>query len=273
MKVFLNGKFVDEEEASFSLFDAGFLYGQGLFETMRAYNGRIFRIDSHLKRLFNSAPLVDLELDMDRPSLKNNLESSLKKNSLKDAYVRLTLWQGKDRVNTAIFAQGYNFLKREDYEKGFRAVISSYRQNEFSLLSRIKSASYLLLLLAYKEAKKKNADEALLLNTQNFIAEASRANIFLVKDNCLLTPSLDCGCLAGITRDTVFGIAEKEKINIIETRISRKELKKCDEAFLTNSLIEIMPLVNIEGEPLNKGTPGKITELVLRRYRALIDKC
>ena len=125
------------------------------------------------------------------------------------------------------------------------------------------------LLLAYQEAKKKTADEAILLNTRDFLAEASRANIFLVKDNCLLTPSLDCGCLPGITRDTVLGLAAKERIKVIETKLKPEDIQRADEAFLTNSLIEVMPLVAVEGRPIKKGIPGKITERILKRYKGL----
>jgi branched-subunit amino acid aminotransferase/4-amino-4-deoxychorismate lyase len=162
-------------------------------------------------------------------------------------------------------------LQKEDYWKGFRAVISKhFRQNEFSPLSGIKSANYLPMLLAYRQAKAQGYDEALLLNTQGFLSEASRSNIFFVKDNCLITPSSDCGCLPGITRDTVLSIAAREKIQCLEAKVSPEELKKADEAFLTNSLVEVMPLVAADGRPILKGKPGKITELILKRYRSLI---
>ncbi|OGX18010.1 MAG: hypothetical protein A2Y01_03870 [Omnitrophica WOR_2 bacterium GWC2_44_8] len=270
MKIWLNGKFVKEEEAKVSITSAGFLYGQGVFETMRAYNERVFRLDSHLERLFKALPILNLELAAGYEVLKKAVKQALKENNLKDAYLRITTWQGKDKAEAVVFARNYNFLNKEDYRKGFKAIVSSFRQNEFSVLSGIKSANYLPLLLAYQEAKKKNADEAILLNTRGFLAEASRANIFLVKDNCLLTPSLDCGCLPGITRDTVLGLAGKEKIKVIETKLKPEDIRKADEAFLTNSLVEIMPLVSLEHKPIAKGIPGKITERLLQRYRALV---
>ena len=270
MKIWFNGKFVKEEEAKVGITSAGFLYGQGAFETMRAYNERVFRLDSHLERLFKALPILNLELAVGQEVLKKAVKQALKENNLKDAYLRITVWQGKDKAEAAVFARAYNFLNKEDYCKGFKAIVSSFRQNEFSLLSGIKSANYLHLLLAYQEAKKKNADEAILLNTRDFLAEASRANIFLVKDNCLLTPSLGCGCLPGITRDTVFAIARKEKLKCLEARITSEDLEKADEAFLTNSLIEIMPLVSVDDRPIKKGMPGKITELLLARYRSLL---
>lgn len=271
MKIWINGKFVKEGEAKVDIASAGFLYGQGVFETMRAYNEKIFRLDAHLERMLRSLAVINMQLDMENDGLKEAVKRCLKENNLKDAYVRLTLWQGRSgKINIVVIAQRYNFLKKEDYEKGFQAIISpTFRQNEFSPLSRIKSANYLHLLLAYQEARKQNADEALLLNTRGFLAEASRGNIFLIKDNCLLTPSLECGCLAGITRDTVLGIAGKEKIKAIETRLEPGDIQRCEEAFLTNSLIEIMPLVIIDNRRIKKGTPGKITELFLKRYRQL----
>ena len=270
MKVFLNGEFIEKEKARVSVFDHGFLYGQGLFETMRAYNRKIFRVDSHIERLFKSAPIINLGLPFDRASLKSCLAACLEENDLKDAYVRLTVWQAQEAVNFAVFAKEYSFPEKKDYEKGARAIISCFRQDEFSPLSRIKSSNYLHLLLAYQEAKKKGMDEAILLNSRGFVCEASRANIFIVKDNCLLTPSLDCGCLPGIARDTLISIAAREKIETIEAEIAREDLGECQEAFLTNSLIEVMPLVGVDSRPVGQGFPGKITEIVLREYKKIV---
>jgi branched-chain amino acid aminotransferase len=272
MKIYLNGKFVRQEEARVSVFAPGFLYGQGVFETMRAYNRKILRLDSHIERLFASATYINIAHPVAADVLKEAALGCLKENNLKDAYVRITMWQSEtEKANVAVFAKSYNFLSEKDYRKGFKAIISrTFRQNEYSPLSGIKSANYLTLLLAYQEAKRQNADEALLLNTQGMLAEASRANIFLVKDNCLITPSLDSACLPGITRGTVLDIASREKIDAIETKVSPQELWKADEAFLTNSLIEVMPLVSADGKPIHKGTAGKITELIRKRYRSLI---
>lgn len=273
MKIYLNGKFLKQEEASSPILEPGFLYGQGLFETMRSYGEAVFRLDAHIERLLKSCPVIDIRLDMDAHSLKAAVKRSLKENNLKDAYVRVTAWQGEGRANVSIVARSYDFLRKEDYLRGFRVIVSRlFRQNEFSPLFGVKSANYLHLFLAYQEAKKSNADEALLLNTRGFIAEASRANIFLVKDNCLITPSLECGCLAGITRDTVLGIAAKAGIKIIEDKIKVEDLRGCDEAFLTNSLIEVMPLVALDNNPLHKGAVGRITDLIIKRYRSLAHK-
>jgi branched-chain amino acid aminotransferase len=271
MKIYLDGKFVEEKEARVSILDPGFLYGQGVFETMRAYNKKIFRLDSHIERLLKALPLLQIEPAVEDHRLKEAVLKSLSENNLKDAYVRLTIWRGVDKGHIAIFARSYDFLQKEDYRKGFRAVISKhFRQNEFSPLSGIKSANYLPLLLAFRQAKAQGYDEAILLNAQDFLSEASRANIFFIKDNCLITPSLECGCLPGITRDTVLSIAAKEKIQCLEAKVSPEELKKADEAFLTNSLIEVMPLAAVDDSPILKGKPGKITELILKRYRCLL---
>lgn len=271
MIIYLDGKFVDEKEARVSISDPGFLYGQGAFETMRAYNKKIFRLKSHIDRLLKALVLLQIKIDGGAKQLEQAVSQSLSENTLKDAYVRITAWQGIDAGHIAIFARSYDFLQKEDYQKGWRAIISKdFRQNEFSPLSGIKSANYLPMLLAYRQAKAQGYDEALLLNTQGFLAEASRANIFFIKDNCLITPTLDCGCLPGITRDTVLSIAAKEKIKIIEAKVPSEELKKADEAFLTNSLIEVMPLVESDGRPVLRGKPGKITELILKRYRSLL---
>ena len=272
MKIYLNGRFLKREEARIRVLDPGFLYGQGLFETMRAYNGRVFRLDSHIQRLISSLAVIGIDAPLEAGSLKEAVKRGLKENGLKDAYARLTVWQGEDnKVNVAVIIKPYCFPGREEYQKGFRTMLSAFRQNEPSPLCRVKSANCLHLLLAYQEARKNNCDEALLLNTRGFLAEASRGNIFLVKDKCLLTPALDCGCLPGITRDTVLTLARKEKIKAIEARLTLEDLKRAQEAFLTNSLIELMPLVSVDGRPVNKGQPGEITLRLLKRYRALVN--
>ena len=272
MRIYFNGKFVRQDEARLSVLDPGFLYGQGIFETMRAYQGRVFRLDSHIRRLLDSLVIIGIDAPLEAGSLKEAVKRCLKENDLKDAYVRLTVWQGEDnKVKVMAIAKPYRFPGKEDYQKGFKAMLSASRQNEFSPLCRVKSANYLRLLLAYQEAKKNNFDEALLLNTKGFLAEASRSNIFLVKDKCLLTPALDCGCLPGITRDTVLALAGKEKIKAIEARLTLEDLGRAQEAFLTNSLIEVMPLVSLDGKPVNKGAPGEMTQRILKRYRALIN--
>lgn len=272
MRIYLNGKFVRQEEARLSVLDPGFLYGQGLFETMRAYNGEVFRLDSHIQRLLNSLAIIGIDALIEPDSLKEAAKRCLKENDLKDAYVRLTLWQGEDnKVKVMAMAKPYRFPGKEEYQKGFKAMLSSFRQNESSLLCRVKSANYLHLLLAYQEARKNNFDEALFLNTKGFLAEASRGNIFLVKDNCLLTPELDCGCLPGITRDTVLALAAREKIKAIEARLTLEDLERAQEAFLTNSLIEVMPLVSLDAKPVNNGRPGEITQRILKRYRSAMN--
>lgn len=271
MKIWLNGKFINQEEIKVSILDPGFLYGQGVFETMRAYQEEVFRLDSHIERLFNSLPVVKIKSDIKPEALKKAIKQSLKENGLKDASLRLTVWQGTEKANIAILSRSCNFFKETDYRKGFKAIVSkTFRQDELSPLSRIKSSNRLHLLLAYQEAINNDADEALLLNTQGFVAEASRANIFIVKDNCLITAPLVCGCLAGIARDTVLAIARKEKLKAIEARITPEDLERADEAFLTNTLIEIMPLALVDKKPIKKGVPGKITELLLRRYHSLV---
>ncbi len=272
MKIYLNGKFVSQEEARLSVLDPGFLYGQGVFETMRAYRERIFRLDSHIRRLLDSLVIIGIDAPLEPGSLKEAAKRCLKENDLKDAYVRLTVWQGEDnKVKVMAIAKPCRFPGKEEHQKGFKAMLSALRQNESSPLCRVKSANYLHLILAYQEAKKNSFDEALLLNTKGFLAEASRSNIFLVKDNCLLTPGLDCGCLPGITRDTVLALAGKEKLKTVEARLTLEDLARAKEAFLTNSLIEIMPLVSLDGQPVNKGQPGEITLRLLRRYRAMIN--
>jgi len=271
--IYLDGKFIFKEKAKVSCLDPGFLYGCGLFETMRSYNGKIFAIDAHLDRLFKSNKLIGLKL-ANRNELKREIGKLLKLNSIKHAYVRLTAWKGDIKSHILVFTRKFPpYLHKETlYKRGVNAVITKVRQNEFSPLSRIKSLNYLNLRLAYKEAQKRGASEGLLLNTKGFLCEGSRTNIFLVKDNKLFTSSCDCGCLAGITRNIVLKLAKYIGLKTYEKHINPGLIYKVDEVFLTNSLMEIMPLVKIGKRKIRNGKPGIVTLNLLDKYRELTQK-
>jgi branched-subunit amino acid aminotransferase/4-amino-4-deoxychorismate lyase len=265
--VYLDNKILKEEEVGI-LLSEGFLYGYGLFETMRSYRGNIFGLDAHIQRLIDSCALIDLE-PPDKKFLMEKTEELLKETKILNAYIRINLWKEKENSKFCIIVREFKSYPEKIYERGFRCIISKFRQNEYSLLSKIKSLNYLNNRLALKEAKAKDADEAILLNTKGYICEGSRTNLFLIKDNQLLTPSLDCGCLKGIIRNTVIDIAKREGIEVIEGKLLPKDLYQASEAFLTNSLIEIMPLTYLDEKPINRGSPGKITRFLLRKYRKL----
>ncbi|OGX40156.1 MAG: hypothetical protein A2984_02740 [Omnitrophica WOR_2 bacterium RIFCSPLOWO2_01_FULL_41_12] len=259
--VFLNGKFISKDEAKLSVLEPGFLYGFGLFETMRAYQKKIVYLGAHLKRLKNSCKLIALKCPYSPDKFKRMIKETVKINGFSDTYVRLTLWKSKAGTDILITAKKYQPYSPQRYIKGFSARISSLRQNENSLLGRIKSTNYLLCRLAYLEAKTKGLDEAIILNNRGYIAEGSRSNIFLVKDKALFTPSLQCGCLAGITRKVIFDLAKKYKIKICEGNFTIRDLYEADEAFFTNSLMGVMPLEN---------KCGRLTKFFIKKYFTLL---
>ena len=285
--VYLNGQLVPRFEAKLSAFDHGFLYGYGLFETMRAYNGHIFRLDSHLTRLRCSAESIGLthsilSTDEGKQSLKAACMATLEANKLKDARLRLTISAGEGDMTPdpstcssptiLITAQNLIPLPPERYESGFKAGLSPLRRNSQSPLSRLKSTCYMENILARMAARAAGCDEAIFLNEQGYLAEGSSTNIFLVSHGELITPCFESGVLPGITRDAVLEIARTSNIKATERWVELNELIEAQEAFLTNSILELMPLVSIEGRHIGSGKPGKLTRDLLFAYRRLVGE-
>lgn len=268
--VFLNGKFISKAKAFISPVEPGFLYGWGIFETMRSYNHNILYLDQHLKRLKDSCRIIDMQLPYSLNKIKSVILKTVELNMIKDAYVRATLWKKERNNGLLIIARPYKSPEAIKYKYGFKVTISTLRQNESSFLSQIKSMNYLLYQLAYKQAKDKGFDEAIILNNRGIIAECSRANIFLVKDKELFTPSLDCGCLAGITRNIVFDLARDYNIKLYESSLTVQDLREAGAAFLTNSLIGIMPVTYLDMAAVAKGNPDKITLFLMAKYNNLL---
>ncbi len=307
--IYLNGHLVSRSEAKLSPFDHGFLYGYGLFETMRAYNGHIFRLDRHLARLRRSAEILglahnviavsrspDSERSEEEGAAKHSLETACRKtltaNGLKDARVRLTVSAGEgDMVpdpgtcpspTVLVTAESLTPLPAQSYEQGFRAVLSSLRRDSQSPLSRIKSTCYVTNVLARMEARVAGCDETIMLNEQGYLAEGSTTNIFLVRKSLspegrdqarvLITPSLESGVLPGITREAVLEIAQALNVEVQERQVGLKELTEAEEAFVTNSILEIMPLTWFAGEPIGTGRPGQLTRKLMAGYRGLVNE-
>ena len=270
--IFLNGQFTSQDEAKISILTTGFLYGWGLFETMRAYNNRIVYFDAHLERLKRSARLLDIRCPYSLARFKEIIYEAVKINGLRDASIRLTLWKCENGADTLIIAKKYQPYSSHKYKKGFRASISPFRQNENSFLAQLKTTNYLLYRLAYAKAQEKGFDEAVILNQKGNIAEASRSNLFFIKDKELFTPSLECGCLNGITRRVIFDLAKKYHIKAYAGAFSILDLYACDEAFLTNSLMGIMPLVSVEGRRIRQGRSRyKLTRFFIEKYKSLLE--
>lgn len=269
--IYLNGKFVKERDAQVSIFDPGFLYGFGLFETVRARQGNIINLDAHIERLNKSAQLINLNLAVSCGKMKSIVRGIAAKNASSDLYIRLTLWESERRKksNFLVFAKPYHPPAPRVYNTGYNCCISIFKQDEQSILSRVKSTNYLKFHLAYQQARQNGFDESLILNRRGDIAECSRANIFLVKNNKLFTPSLDCGCLSGITRRIILDLAKRLKIKSYQTRLSVQDLKKAEEAFLTNSLIGVMPIRSCSKKLINCGNIGDITKRLMEKYSSL----
>lgn len=268
--VFLNGRFLDSRKAKISVLTTGILFGWGLFESMRSYNGTIVYLEEHLKRIRDSAKLIAINLSFSFAKLKRIIKEMVDKNSLKDAYVRLTLSESERGTDILVIAKRYQPYSIKKYRKGFCTAVSSLRQLEDSLLARIKSTSRLLYQLSLKEAKDRGFDEAIILNSRGYIAETSRSNIFLVKGRQLFTPSLSCGCLAGITRKVIFDLAKKNNLKIYEGKFTLKDLYEADEAFLTNSLMGVMPLISVGGHLIKNALRGKVTGYFIKKYNSLL---
>jgi branched-chain amino acid aminotransferase len=285
--IYLNGQLVPRFEARLSPFDHGFLYGYGLFETMRAYNSHIFRLDSHLTRLRCSAESIDLTHSIlttveGKQSLKAACMATLEANELKDARIRLTISAGEGDMTpdpnkcstptVLVTARDLVPLPPEKYETGFKAVLSSLRRNSQSPLSRLKSTCYMENIIARMAARTAGCDEAILLNEQGYLAEGSTTNIFLASNNEVLTPSLESGVLPGITREVVLEMARAANIKIPERQVELKELIEAEEAFVTNSILEIMPLTWFDDKPIGTGKPGHLTRELMAAYKKLVDE-
>jgi branched-chain amino acid aminotransferase len=285
--IYLDGQLKPRLEAKLPVFDHGFLYGYGLFETMRAYNGHIFRLDSHLTRLRCSAESIGLthsvlNTEEGKQSLKAACVETLEANGLKNARLRVTVSAGEGDMtpdpgtcSTAtilITSQNLAPLPPEKYATGFKAVLSSLRRNSQSPLSRLKSTCYMENILARTVARTIECDEAIFLNEQGYLAEGSTTNIFLVRHGELITPCFESGALPGITREVVLEIARVSRLKATERWVQLNELVEAKEAFVTNSILELMPLTLFEGKPIGTGKPGHLTKELLAAYRGLVDR-
>ena len=278
-KIWINGKFVTPDKAKVSVFDRGFMYGDGAFETMRGYAGRVFKLDRHLDRLFRSLDVIKIKHKYSKKYLHDAIYKTLRSNRLSSAYIKLAVTRGegrfgishkdKFRPNVVITAKDFESYPGWMFDIGLNANITGV-QNEGSITSRIKSLNYLPYILARLDAKRKGFDEAILTNMKGCITEGATSNIFIVKNNGLITPSLESGVLPGITRGVIIEIAKKLKISVKEKLLTRRELLSADEAFLTNSLAEVLPVTKVDSKPIGVGTVGDITKLLRISYQKAV---
>ncbi len=276
--VYFNGKFLLEEEAKISVFSGGVLYGQGLFGTMRAYNGKIFRLEEHLARLKKGAKVLGLKVPKDLEKSRQIIRQLVKINHLPDAYLRLMLiTDEKKRASLVFLCREINLYRKRKYFWTC-VIVQNIRQNEYSPLSRIKSLNYLPMLLARKEAESKGADEGILLNSKGEICEGTRTNIFVITEDArpdgvggiLYTPAIESGCLPGITRKAVIELAQSLKLEVQEKKLKTEDLMRAKEVFLTNSLIGIVPVTKIDSQTISNGETGFWTRKIRNFYQDLL---
>lgn len=268
----LNGKFIRPEEAKVSVLSPGFLHGFGVFETMRAYNKKIACLDSHLRRIKSGAAFIGIKLSYSTDGFKRIIYRALCLSGYADNYIKLTVWRDLKDTGFLVIVKEYRPYSAQIYRKGFKIGISSLRQGEANLFSRLKTTNRLLYELSFQEAKQKGFDEALILNGKGYITEASRSNIFFAKGNELFTPSLDCGCLEGITRGAILDLAKKHKIGINEGNWTIGDLSEADEAFLTNSLIGVMPVGFLESKSIGNYERRKLANFFIQKHHLLAKK-
>jgi len=282
MKIYLDGKIVSKEDAKISVFDHGLLYGDGVFEGIRAYNGRVFRLKEHLDRLWASAKAINLEIPMSMDEMEKAVVKTLLANKMTDAYIRLVVTRGCGDLgldprkctmppSVIIIADAIALYPSELYEKGMEVITVATRRNRPDTLSpNVKSLNYLNNIMGKMEAIKSGAIEAVMLNTEGYIAECTGDNIFIVKNGVLYTPPASEGALIGITRDAVIELAKnKLKMNVKEERLTTYNLYTADECFLTGTAAEVIPVVLADSREIGAGKPGKITAKLIKEFKNL----
>jgi branched-chain amino acid aminotransferase len=279
-KVYINGKLYPKDEAKISVFDHGLLYGDGVFEGIRCYNGNVFKFSEHIDRLYDSARAISMEIQLTKDELKDAVINTLKANNLKDSYIRLVVTRGVGKLglnpfNCAesqiiIITDFIQLYSKELYEKGLNAIIvSTIRNHSNALNPNIKSLNYLNNILAKIECINAGATEGIMLNKDGYVAEGTGDNIFIVKNNEVLTPHASAGILIGITRNVVMELAKEAGMTVREEQLTQNDLYNADECFLTGTAAEIIPVVNLDGRKIASGEPGKVTLSLLKKYQEL----
>jgi branched-chain amino acid aminotransferase len=281
MKIYLDGKLVEKEDAKISVFDHGLLYGDGVFEGIRAYNNRVFRLREHLDRFYNSAKAIMLDVQMTKIELEAAILLTLSANKLKDSYIRVVATRGFGdlgldpkkcpKPTVFIIAGKINLYPEEYYTKGLEVITASTRRTTpDSLNPSIKSLNYLNNIMAKIEATRAGVPEAIMLNTQGYVAECTGDNVFIVKDGVLITPPSSAGALEGITRGAVIELAKtKLKLLVKEEMLTNYHLYTADECFLTGTAAEVIPVVKIDGRIIGEGKPGKLTIKLIKEFSEL----
>lgn len=283
MKIYINGSYFSEADAKISVFDHGLLYGDGIFEGIRIYNNRVFKLVEHVERLYYSAKAIALTIPMTQEEMIRAVVETCKANNLSDGYIRLvvtrgegTLGLGPDRCKKAqviIIASTIQLYPEELYTKGMSIItVATTRNHHNAINPAIKSLNYLNNILAKIEANNAGVQEAIMLNSQGYVAECTGDNIFLVKRNQLITPPLSAGALYGITRGTVMDLAREAGLEVSEPDVTRYDVYNADECFLTGSAAELIPVTKVDGRQIGEGTPGPVFKKLLSLFHDLTKR-
>jgi branched-chain amino acid aminotransferase len=280
LKIYINGKLYDKEDAKISVYDHGLLYGDGVFEGIRSYGGKVFRLDEHLRRLWESAKAIWLTIPISRETVHQAVYDTLRANQIADGYIRLVVTRGAGTLGldpnrtsdpqVIIITDRISLYPRELYEKGLEIVtVSTVRNHPASLSPRIKSLNYLNNILAKIEGLQAGCIEALMLNTKGEVAECTGDNVFLVRDGRLFTPPTEAGILEGVTRQAVIELAEAARLEVRQAALTKHDVYIADEMFLTGTAAEVIPVVKVDSRVIGGGQPGPITRDLMERFHKL----
>jgi branched-chain amino acid aminotransferase len=277
LKIWLDGKLVDEADAKITVFDHGLLYGDGVFEGIRVYNRKIFELEAHIKRLYESAKAIRLDIPMSKDKLTKAVEKTTEVNGVIDGYIRLVVTRGTgtlglnpficEDARIFIIADNIQLYPEELYEKGMKVIsATTVRNHPLAIPPQVKSLNYLNNILAKIEALDNNVPESIMYNHEGYVAEATGDNVFIVKGGVIYTPPVEAGALEGITRDIVIKLAKEENLQVVEKNLTRFDLYVCDEFFLTGTAAEVIGIVEIDGRVIGSGMPGAITKLLRKKF-------
>ncbi|OGV96115.1 MAG: branched-chain-amino-acid transaminase [Nitrospinae bacterium RIFCSPLOWO2_02_FULL_39_110] len=279
--IYINGKFLSRGEAKVSVLDHGFLYGSGVFETMRAYRGNVFMVDKHIERLFRSAEAVYLNIPLGKLEIKKAIEDTVRKNGLKDAYIRITISRGEgepgldpDLCKTptvVVYAKEFKPYPEDWYREGVKITVTSVKKGSPDYIKHpVKICNYYLPnFFAKIETKRRGSVEGIMLTDDGYIAEGTVSNIFIVSSGAMLTPPAGANVLDGVTREIVIQIARESNIPFLERKFSKDELISAEECFLTNTTFEILPVKDVDGFKIGERSPGEITTFLMGKFRLL----
>lgn len=283
LKIWINGQLFDKADAKISVYDHGLLYGDGVFEGLRSYSGKVFRLEEHIDRLWDSAKAIALKIPMEKAALCKAVNDTLKANNIVDGYIRLVITRGSGSLGLdpnkcsdpqiIIITDHISLYPKEMYERGLEIVTVSVVRNHSAALSpRIKSLNYLNNILAKLEGLQAGCSEALMLNTRGEVAECTGDNIFLVRGKELLTPPIDAGILEGVTRNAVMELGAKSGLTVREITLTKHDVYIADECFLTGTAAEVIPVVKVDSRTIGNGEPGPVTRDLIRRFHELVGR-